>query len=142
MSHTVFLVGIVLPQTLTENTYPQVSIIGCFNELQDAKKAVETNAAVVYNNPESSLTIYKVPLGECRLYGFTQKDLRNTDPRLLEKMQSLYTPVPPTIPTTASGTLPPLPQTVDTPILESSAKSSGGSKLAAKSDAASKDKSK
>lgn len=85
MSHTVYLVGTVLPQpTMSEDAKPNLSVLGCFNDLQDAKDAIGANAMMVANNPDVKLTIYKVNLGDNVHYTYHKKDLQGA----IDKLQA------------------------------------------------------
>lgn len=83
MSHVVYIVGTVLPQPLMgENFQPNVSILGCFNDIQDAKDAVGANAMMVFNNKGTTLTIYKVNLGDNIHYTYRESDLEGARAKL------------------------------------------------------------
>jgi hypothetical protein len=105
MSHVVYIVGTVLPQPLMGDDFkPNLSILGCFNDIQDAKDAVGANAMMVFNNKGTTLTIYKVDLGQNIHYTYHESDLEGARARLQNERNAA--------PTVTHGD-PPAPQKSD-----------------------------
>ncbi len=53
-----------------------VEVVGTYESLDDAKRAVEANAGLISDNDKQFLTIHKVDLEACKVFDFYRKDLK------------------------------------------------------------------
>ena len=54
-----------------------LEIVGTYETLDDAKRAVEANAGLISDNDKQFLTIHKVDLEACKVFDFYRKDLKS-----------------------------------------------------------------
>lgn len=78
---------IILDRPGTKDDEHYVEIIGSYEEMEDAKLAVEANAGLIADNDEQYLTIYKIDLNQCKVYDFHRKDIPEAVERAYKKMQ-------------------------------------------------------
>lgn len=53
-----------------------LEVIGTYETLKDAKRAVNANAGLISDNDKQHLTIHKVNMEDCKVYDFYRKDLK------------------------------------------------------------------
>ncbi len=53
-----------------------LEVVGNYESLDDAKRAVEANAGLISDNDKQFLTIHKVDLDTCKVFDFYRKDLK------------------------------------------------------------------
>lgn len=65
-----------------------LEIIGTYESLEDAKRAVNANAGLISDNDRQFLTIHRVNLEECKLHDFYRKDLKSAVAAALQKQRA------------------------------------------------------
>lgn len=60
----------------TADDVKYIQMLGTFENLEDAKEAIDGNAQLIADNDNQHLTLYKVDLEQNRLFTFYRKDLQ------------------------------------------------------------------
>src|SRR5690349_8041889 len=64
-----------------------VEMIGTFESLENAKRCVDEHANLIMDNDEQYLSIYKIDLGQCKVYDFHRSDLKGPVHETLKEQQ-------------------------------------------------------